>query len=186
LGVDKSLFGDIWSKFGDGRPNQDFPIVDIMVYKLWYQKILGMKVHHPLNLVSFVKTEAENELSKRFGWQSFQHKHHESRFTRFYEDYWLPNRFGFHKRRAHFSSLIMTKQMEREEALERLLKPEMNDHFLQQELQYVARKLELDNREMEHFLDLPKKTFRNYKNKRWLIRKGASAMRVLNLEKRNV
>ena len=186
LGVDKSLFGDIWSKFGDGRPNKDFPIVDIMVYKLWYQKILGMKVHHPLNLVSFVKAEAENELSKRFGWQSFQHKHHESRFTRFYEDYWLPNRFGFDKRRAHFSSLIMTKQMEREGALERLLKPEMNDHFLQQELQYVARKLELDNREMEHFLDLPKKTFRNYKNKRWLIRKGASAMRVLNLEKRNV
>lgn len=186
LGIDKSLFGDIWSKFGDGKPNQDFPIVDIMVYKLWYQRILGMKVHYPLNLVPFVKTEAEDELSKRFGWQSFQHKHHESRFTRFYEDYWLPNRFGFHKRRAHFSSLIMTKQMQREEALERLLKPEMDDHFLQQELQYVARKLELDNHELEHFLDLPKKTFRNYKNKRWLIRKGASAMRLLNLEKRNV
>ncbi len=186
LGIDKSLFGDIWSKFGDGKPNQDFPIVDIMVYKLWYQRILGMKVHYPLNLVPFVKTEAEDELNKRFGWQSFQHKHHESRFTRFYEDYWLPNRFGFHKRRAHFSSLIMTKQMQREEALERLLKPEMDDHFLQQEFQYVARKLELDNHELEHFLDLPKKTFRNFKNKRWLIRKGASAMRVLNLEKRNV
>jgi N-acetyl sugar amidotransferase len=186
LGIDKSLFGDIWSKFGDGKPNQDFPILDIMIYKLWYQRILGMKVHYPLNLVPFNKTEAEDELNKRFGWQSFQHKHHESRFTRFYEDYWLPNRFGFHKRRAHFSSLIMTKQMQREEALVRLLKPEMDDHFLQQELQYVARKLELDNHELEHFLDLPKKTFRNYKNKRWLIRKGASAMRVLNLEKRNV
>jgi N-acetyl sugar amidotransferase len=186
LGIDKSLFGDIWSKFGDGKPNQDFPILDIMIYKLWYQRILGMKVHYPLNLVPFDKTEAEDELNKRFGWQSFQHKHHESRFTRFYEDYWLPNRFGFHKRRAHFSSLIMTKQMQREEALVRLLKPEMDDHFLQQELQYVARKLELDNHELEHFLDLPKKTFRNYKNKRWLIRKGASAMRVLNLEKRNV
>lgn len=186
LGVDKTLFSDIWSKFGDGRPNHDFPIVDIMVYKIWYQKILGMKVHHPLNLVSFFKTEAENELSKRFGWKSFQHKHHESRFTRFYEDYWLPTRFGFHKRRAHFSSLIMTKQMEREEALERLLRPEMDDHFLQQELQYIARKLELDNHELEHFLELPKKTFQNYKNKRWLIRKGATVMRFLNLEKRNV
>ena len=186
LGVDKSLFDDIWSKFGDGRPNNDFPIVDILVYKIWYQKILGMKVHHPLNLVPFFKTEAENELSKRFGWKSFQHKHHESRFTRFYEDYWLPTRFGFHKRRAHFSSLIMTKQMEREQALERLLRPEMDDHFLQQELQYVARKLELDNHELEHLLELPKKTFQNYKNKRWLIRKGAAVMRSLNLEKRNV
>ena len=186
LGIDKSLFSDIWSKFGDGKPNQDFPIVDIMVYKLWYQRVLGMKVHYPLNLVPFVKAEAEHELSKRFGWQSFQHKHHESRFTRFYEDYWLPNRFGYHKRRAHFSSLIMTKQMQREEALERLLKPEMDDHFLSQELAYIARKLELDDSEIKSFLHLPKKTFRDFKNKRWLIRKGASAMRLLNLEKRNI
>lgn len=186
LGIDRSLFGDIWAKFGDGEPNQDFPIVDIMVYKVWYQRILGMKVHHPLNFVPYVKSEAENELSKKFGWKSFQHKHHESRFTRFYEDYWLPTRFGFHKRRAHFSSLIMTNQMQRDEALKRLLKPEMSDHFLQQELQYVARKLDLDDKEIESLLLLPKKTFRNYKNKRWLIRKGASAMRFLNLEKRNL
>jgi len=186
LGIDKSLFGDIWSKFGDGKSNRDFPIVDIMVYKLWYQKILGMKVHHPLNLASYVKSEAEDELENRFGWQRFQHKHHESRFTRFYEDYWLPNRFGFHKRRAHFSSLIMTQQMEREEAVRRLSQPEMNEHFLQQELQYVASKLELDDHELDGLFHLPKKTFRNYKNKRWLIRKGASGMRFLGLEKRHI
>lgn len=186
LGIDKSLFGDIWSKFGDGKSNHDFPLVDIMVYKLWYQRILGMKVHHPLNLVSYVKSEAEDELENRFGWQRFQHKHHESRFTRFYEDYWLPNRFGFHKRRAHFSSLIMTQQMEREEAVKRLSHPEMNKHFLQQELQYVAKKLELDDHELDRLFHLPKKTFRDYKNKRWLIRKGASAMRFLGLEKRHI
>lgn len=186
LGIDKSLFGDIWSIFGDGKPNRDFPLVDIMVYKLWYQRVLGMKVHHPLNLVSYVKSEAEGELELRFGWQRFQHKHHESRFTRFYEDYWLPNRFGFHKRRAHFSSLIMTKQIEREEALQRLSQPEMNKHFLQQELQYVASKLELDDHELDVLFNLPKKTFRDYKNKRWLIRKGARGMRFLGLERRYV
>ena len=83
LGIDKTLFNDVWKKCGDGTSNSDFPLVDIIVYKFWYQKAVGMKVHHPLNLVSFLKSDAEGELNSKFGWQKFQHKHHESRFTRF-------------------------------------------------------------------------------------------------------
>lgn len=184
LGIDKTLFSDIWKKCGDGRSIDGFPLVDILVYKLWYQKILGMKVHHPLNLVPYVKKEAEDELERRFGWQRFQHKHHESRFTRFYEDYWLPKRFGYEKRRAHFSSLIMTGQMKRDEALDRISRPEMDAHFLKQEFEYVAHKLGLTVAELEKLFELPKKTYRDYKNKRWLIGVGANAMRWLGLEKR--
>ena len=186
LGIDKTLFGDIWSKFGDGKSNRDFPLVDIIVYKFWYQKILGMRVHHPLNLASYLKSDAEDELEKRFGWQRFQHKHHESRFTRFYEDYWLPKRFGFEKRRAHFSSLIMTNQMDRAEALERLSRSEMDSHFLQQEFKYVANKLDLSAEELSRLFEQRLKTFENYRNKRWLIRKAASAMRFVGLEKRHI
>jgi len=184
LGIDKTLFGDIWARCGDGRPNDDFPLVDILVYKLWYQKILGMKVHHPLNLVPYDKKGAEDELEQRFGWQRFQHKHHESRFTRFYEDYWLPRRFGYEKRRAHFSSLIMTGQMTREQALERISRAEMDEHFLKQEFEYVAHKLGLTVDELQALFDLPKKTYRDYKNKRDLIGLGANVMRKLGLEKR--
>lgn len=183
LGIDRTLFEDIWKKFGDGKPN-DFPLVDILVYKLWYQKALGMKVHHPLNLVAYVKRDAEDELERLFGWQRFQHKHHESRFTRFYEDYWLPRRFGFEKRRAHFSSLIMTGQMTRNQALERISHPEMDERFLTQEFEYVAHKLGLTVQELQQMFDLPKRTYRDYKNKHWLIGMGANAMRWLGLEKR--
>jgi hypothetical protein len=158
--------------------------VDILVYKVWYQKLLGMKVHHPLNLVPYVKKNAEDELEQRFGWQRFKHKHHESRFTRFYEDYWLPRRFGFEKRRAHFSSLIMTGQMSREQALERICKPEMEEHFLTQEFEYVAHKLGLTVAELQAIFDSPKKTFRGYKNKRDLIGFGGNLLRMLGLEKR--
>lgn len=184
LGIDKTLFGDIWAKCGDGQPNDDFPLVDILVYKLWYQKVLGMKVHHPLNLVPYGKKDAEDELERRFGWQRFQHKHHESRFTRFYEDYWLPRRFGYEKRRAHFSSLIMTGQMTRDQALERISRPEMDEHFLKQEFEYVAHKLGLTVGELQQLFDMPKKTYRDYKNKRDLIGMGANVMRKLGLEKR--
>lgn len=184
LGIDKQLFGDIWARCGDGKSIDDFPLVDILVYKIWYQKVLGMQVHHPLNLVPYVKKEAEDELERRFGWQRFQHKHHESRFTRFYEDYWLPRKFGFHKRRAHFSSLIMTGQMTREAALYRLSRPEMDEHFLKQEFEYVANKLDLSIDELQEIFDGPNKTFRNYRNKRWAIGLGANILSKLGLERR--
>lgn len=184
LGIDKQLFGDIWAKCGDGKPIDDFPLVDILVYKIWYQKVLGMKVHHPLNLVPYVKKEAEDELERRFGWQRFQHKHHESRFTRFYEDYWLPRKFGFHKRRAHFSSLIMTGQMTREAALDRISRPEMDEHFLKQEFEYVANKLDLSVAELQDIFDGPNRTYRDHRNKRWAIGLGANVMSMLGMERR--
>lgn len=183
LGIDKRLFKDIWRRFGEGEL-KSFPLTDILIYKLWYQKALGMKVHHPLNLVPYVKKEAEDELAQLFGWQRFKHKHHESRFTRFYEDYWLPRRFGFEKRRAHFSSLIMTGQMTREEALDRISRPEMDERFLKQEFEYVAHKLGLSVAELQQLFDSPKKTYRDYKNKRWLIGFGGNVLRWLGLEKR--
>lgn len=183
LGIDKLLFNDIHTKFGQSELST-FPLIDILVYKIYYQKIMGVKVHHPLNLVPFNKKDAEDQLESMFGWKRFKHKHHESRFTRFYEDYWLPNRFGFHKRRAHFSSLIMTGQMTREAALERIATPEMDEHFLTEEFEYVAHKLDLSTDQLQKLFELPKKTYKDYKNKRWLIGLGATVLRKLGLEKR--
>lgn len=184
LGIDRQLFGDIWTKCGDGKPIDDFPLVDVLVYKIWYQRVLGMRVHHPLNLVPYVKTEAEDELESQFGWKRFQHKHHESRFTRFYEDYWLPRKFGFHKRRAHFSSLVMTGQMTRETAMDRLSRPEMDEHFLKQEFEYMANKLDLSVDELQEIFDAPNRTFRDFRNKRWAIGLGANILSKLGLERR--
>jgi len=184
LGIDTLLFKDIWSKHGDGNPIPEFPLVDILVYKLWYQKILGMKINHVLNLVPYIKRDAEDELESLFGWSRFQHKHHESRFTRFFEDYWLPRRFGYEKRRAHFSSLIMTGQMTRDQALERISRSEMDEHFLNQEFEFVAHKLDLSVDELQRLFNSPKRTYRDFKNKRDLIITGANVMRKLKLEKR--
>ena len=182
-GIDKTLIGDIHSKFGQ-RPLKSFPLVDIMAYKIYYRYVLGMQIIKPLNMVPYIKKDAEHTLETLFGWQKFKHKHHESRFTRFYEDYWMPRKFGFHKRRAHFSSLIMTGQMTRDEALERISRPEMDEHFLAQEFEYVANKLGLTTTELQVIFDGPNKSCLDYKNKRWAIGVGANVMRMLGLEKR--
>lgn len=183
IGIDKRLFKDIHKKFGN-TPLKSFPLIDILIYKIYYQKVLGMKIHHPLNLVRYVKKEAEIELARMYDWKPFKHKHHESRFTRFYEDFWLPDRFNFQKRKAHFSSLIQTGQMSRDEALARLSGREMSDHFLKEELDYIAGKLEITLEELKGFLTMDKKTYKNYKNKRWLIGLGAQVLQLLGLEKR--
>lgn len=182
-GIDKILVTDIHSKFGK-RPLKTFPIIDIFSYKIYYRYVLGMTIIKPLNMVPYIKADAEKLLYDRFGWQKFQHKHHESRFTRFYEDYWMPRKFGFEKRRAHFSSLILTGQMTRTEALERISKPELDEQFLKQEFEYVANKLDLKVEEFQQIFDGENKTYHQYKNKRWLIGLGAKMMKLLGLEKR--
>jgi N-acetyl sugar amidotransferase len=182
-GIDKTLILDIHSRFGS-RPLDTFPIVDIFIYKVLYQKFLGMEIVRPLNLVPYIKADAEAELESSFGWVRFQHKHHESRFTRFYEDYWMPRKFGYQKRRAHFSSLILTGQIQRDTALDRLSRPEMSEQFLEQEFLYVANKLGLSVDELQGIFEGENKTYRDYKNKRWAIGIGAEVMRRLGLEKR--
>ena len=182
-GIDKTLIMDIHACFGK-LVLTSFPIVDIFTYKIFYQKLLGMQIIKPLNMVPYIKQEAERELESLFGWQKFQHKHHESRFTRFYEDYWLPRRFGYDKRRAHFSSLILTGQMTREEALKRISQPEMDEQFFYQEFEYVAHKLGLTVAELREIFEGKNKTYHDYKNKRWAIGVGAKVMRILGLERR--
>lgn len=182
-GIDKTLLNDIHRKFGK-IPLKSFPIVDVLIYKLYYKYILGMEVFKPLNLVPFIKEDVENLLHTKFGWEKFQHKHHESRFTRFYEDYWLPRKFGYQKRRAHFSSLIMTGQMKREAALDRISRPELDEQFLLQEFEYVANKLDLTLEELRAIFNGQNKTFNDYKNKKSIIYLGARVMRALGLERR--
>jgi hypothetical protein len=143
-----------------------------------------MEIFKPLNLIPYIKVDVEKLLEDKYGWEPFQHKHHESRFTRFYEDFWLPRKFGFEKRRAHFSSLILTGQMTRDEALERISKPELSEEFLQKEFDYVADKLDLTRVELQEIFDGENKTFHDYKNKIKLIGFGARMMQKLGLEKR--
>lgn len=176
-GVDKTLFRDIHRRFGS-RPLKSFPLTDIFVYKILYQRLLGMQVVKPLNLVPYIKKDAEDTLERLYGWKRFQHKHHESRFTRFYEDYWMPRKFGYEKRRAHFSSLIMTGQMTREDALQRIAKPELDEQFLQREFEYVANKLDLSVEQLQEIFEGKNTTFHSYRNKRFLIGIGSRVMRL--------
>jgi N-acetyl sugar amidotransferase len=182
-GIDKLLVKDIHSRFGTTEL-KSFPIVDILEYRILYRFVFGMRVYKPLNYLPFMKSDAERLLAEKYGWEPFKHKHHESRFTRFYEEFWLPRKFGFEKRRAHFSSLILTNQMSRQEALKRIATPELSEEFLQKEFDYVADKLDLTRAELEDIFRGENKTFYEYKNKIKIIKFASRILRKLGVEKR--
>lgn len=173
---------DIHKRFGT-RPLKSFPTADILKYKLYYRFVKGVQVVKPLNNVPFIKEAAMQELVDKYGWQRYAHKHYESRFTRFYEGYWLPTKFGYDKRRAHFSSLILTKQLSRDEALERIAKPAYDPETVAQDFEYIATKLGLSVAELEALKNGPNRTYRDYANEMGLMEFGTRVMRLLGLQR---
>lgn len=173
---------DIHRQFGE-RPLTSFPMADIFKFKIYYRFVKGMKVVKPLNNFPYLKDQAMQELADKFGWQKYAHKHYESRFTRFYEGYWLPTKFGYDKRRAHFSSLILTKQLSRDEALEKIAQPAYDEESMRQDFEYVATKLDMTVPEMQQLLKGPNKTYRDYSNSMAFIDLGTQVLRGLGLQK---
>jgi N-acetyl sugar amidotransferase len=173
---------DIHRQFGT-VPLRTFPTADIFRYRLYYRFIKGVRVVRPLNHFPFVKEDAMKELSERLGWQRYSHKHFESRFTRFYEGYWLPTKFGYDKRRAHFSSLIVTGQMTRAEALRQIARPAYDEATIAHDFEYVATKLDVSVAELQRLMNGPNKSYRDYKNNMTFIRAGTRLLRTLGLQK---
>lgn len=173
---------DIHRRFGT-RPLKTFPQADIFTYKLYYRYIKGVRVLRPLNYVPYIKEEAMQFLVDRFGWQRYAHKHYESRFTRFYEGFWLPTKFGFDKRRAHFSSLILTEQMTRDEALARIAKPAFDQATIEQDFEYIATKLDISVDELRGLLNGPNKSYRDYRSAMPMIQLGTAIMRAVGVQR---
>jgi N-acetyl sugar amidotransferase len=172
---------DIHLQFGT-RPLKTFPVTSILWHKVWLPYFKGIQVVRPLNMVPYIKEEAKQLLMDRFGWQPYPQKHFESRFTKFYESYWLPKRFGYDVRRVQFSSLIVTGQMSRDEALELLEKSSYDEYTIGQEIEFVSNKLGISIQELNSYMALPVKTFKDYKNQRQLYDYGARVMRAMGME----
>lgn len=173
---------DIHRRFGT-RPLVKFPTADILTFKVYYRFVKGIRVVKPLNCVPYIKEEAMQLLVDRFGWQRYAHKHYESRFTRFYEGYWLPTKFGYDKRRAHFSSLILTKQMTRDDALRSISQPAYDDETIAHDFEYVATKLDISVDELRGYLTGPNKTYRDYRHSMPVMDLGARVLRLLGVQR---
>jgi len=173
---------DIHKKFGQ-RPLKSYLVTNILWHKFYLPYFKGIKVIRPLDYVPYHKEEAMQLLIDKFGWQKYPQKHFESRFTKFYESYWLPKKFGFDTRKVQYSSLILTKQMTREDALEKLSKPAYDEETIKQDFEYIATKLGISVKELQGYMDAPNKTYKDYKSQESIYTIGAKVMRMLGIEK---
>lgn len=171
---------DIHRRFGT-RPLTTFPITSILRHKVYLRYIKRIKVVTPLNYVPYIKVESMRLLETKFGWQPYPQKHFESRFTRFYESYWLPEKFGYDTRKVQYSSLLLTKQMTRDEALARLAQPAYDKATITQEFEYVATKLGITVAELQGHFDAPNRTYRDYKSQESIYRLGSRILKTLGL-----
>mgnify|MGYP000031693973 CR=1 FL=1 len=173
---------DIHRRHGT-RPLRRFPVTSILWHKMWLPYVRGIKVVRPLNQIPYVQKDAKALLIERFGWQPYPQKHFESRFTRFYESYWLPERFGYDVRKVQYSSLILTGQMSRDEAVERLKAPSYDKATIASEIEFVASKLGISVDELNGYMAVPKRSFRDYRSQQHIYKLGARAMRLFGMER---
>lgn len=173
---------NIHKKFGT-IPLNNYPVTNILWHKIYLPYVKRIKLIRPLDYMPYNKQEAMQLLEEKFGWQPYPQKHFESRFTRFYESYWLPERFGYDTRKVQYSSLILTGQMTRDEALERLKVPAYDPENIKHEFEFIATKLGISTEELQGYFELPKKTYADYKSQESIYALGARVMRALGLER---
>jgi N-acetyl sugar amidotransferase len=137
-------------------------------FRLWSHYLKRVvRRHHSisiLDLVDYRKEEAKRLLEKELGWRDYGGKHYESIYTRFFQGYILPRKFGIDKRRSHLSSLICAGQLSREAALEELAGPPYDPTMQRDDREYVLKKFGLTDAQFDDLMGRPTKTFEQYPN----------------------
>ena len=182
---DVVLLKDINRRFGK-RQLKDYPLCGILKYKILYKYFYGMTRIYPLDYVVYDKDAAQEFLHEKYGWTKYENKHYENVFTRFFEGYYLPHKFGFDTRKNVLSNQILAGTMTRECALEILEKPPYDPEQMELDKEYVAKKLGITAKEFDEIIALPNKTPADYKNEMWIIKLGVAVSKLLGMENRNI
>ena len=150
----------------NGRKKIKFRKYPHMTYLTYRSYLKNLKILRPLNEIPYTKTEAMEILKNKFNWEYYGGKHWESRFTKFIQNVYLPNKFGFNKSRAHLSNLIVNKEITREEALELISKEKelYPDSEKEKDKKYILRKLDMTEADWNKILNMPNKSEDDYKN----------------------
>lgn len=168
--MDARFLQGIHRRFGTGTL-AGYPTVSFFQYHVYYPYIRRMQVVRMLNYLPYNRDEAKKLLVEKLGWKDYGAKHYESRFTKFFQGYFLPTRFGYDKRRAHLSSLVVSGQMSREDALVEMAKAHYPESEQREDRAYVIKKLGLTDEEFEKLLRMPLKSHLDYPSNAVLYQK---------------
>lgn len=145
-------------------PLKHYKSIGFFKYYFWYPFVKRMRTVRPLNYMPYHKASAVAELEATIGWRSYERKHGESLFTKFFQNYYLVEKFGYDKRRPHFSSLIMSEQMTRDEAISKLKEPLYNNVDFESDINFLCKKLQLKRDRFEELIQAPVKHYSEFSN----------------------
>lgn len=166
---DRVFIKDILKKFGTVSM-KGYPFLKSYPQKI-IDKLFGQEiaVYRPLDLIPYTKEGSTKVLVEEYGWEPYRQKHFESMMTKFLEGYWAPKRFNADIRKCQLSSLVVTGQMTRDEALEQLSHPSLSEEEGRELFKQVAEKLEISEEELQSYFDMPIKGYDDYKNSKKLL-----------------
>lgn len=158
----------VQKQFGTMRLKQ-YPTLSFFQRYLLYPFVKKIRTVRLLNNMPYNKQEAKQLIQEEFGWRDYGGKHYESIFTRFFQAYYLPHKFGYDKRRAHLSSLIVSRQMERESSLDEMKRPPHPEKELLEDKAFVAKKLGISDEAFDQIIAQPNRTYSDYPSNAWLF-----------------
>lgn len=161
--MDATLLKGVHGRFGTS-PRGNFPVISFFELYVKYPHLLRMDVLKPLNFLTYRKQDAIETLERDLGWRYYGGKHFESRWSRFFQAYYLPYKFGYDKRKAHLSSLVLDGQMIRSEALEALKQPLYDERLLAEDKVFIAKKLKISGDEFEDLINQSVRHYSEYPN----------------------
>jgi N-acetyl sugar amidotransferase len=153
----------IHKKFGK-LPLRDYKTISFLQYYFYYPFIKKMKVVRPLNYMPYSKELALAELKEKIGYKPYGRKHGESRFTKFFQNHYLPVKFNMDKRKPHLSSMVLSGLMSREQAMEELKKPLYEENELREDKYYIAKKLGITVEQLDEYVTSPGHDYSEYAN----------------------
>ncbi len=173
---DLRLIRAIHHRFGR-IPLDTFPQIGLGGY-FYNVFVRGTRQIPFLNYIDYNKIEAVELIQNKIGWRPYGGKHYESIYTRFYQGYILPKKFGFDKRRVHLSTLICSGHITREQGLAEIQENPYAGHNLKDDMEFVIKKLGISADEFESIMSMPAKTYKDYPSYAFLF-VGMPSMRRL-------
>lgn len=141
-------------------PLKKFPLFDTnLKFCISWKGVTSVPV---LNYLEYIKSDVKKEIIQKLNWRDYGGKHYESVFTRFYQGYILPVKFGIDKRKAHLSTLINSGQINRNSALLELESPIYPEDLRKSDFDFVLKKLGLSVEDFQQIMNLPIKKHRDY------------------------
>jgi N-acetyl sugar amidotransferase len=153
----------IHQQFGERRLI-NYNTISFFQYFIYYPFFKKMRTVRPLNYMPYNKQAAIAELEAKIGWRAYGRKHGESLFTKVFQNDYLPRKFGYDKRLPHLSSLIVSKQITREQAVTELSKPLYDHDELEADLDFLCKKLGITRDQYEGFIKGRRGQYEDYPN----------------------